>query len=149
LGGREAFPIAHRVNLLTYSSGVPGQGIEKSLGNCESRTGCRSSCAALRLGSSAAAFVSGSDFLPHSASTNGGVADFGEAVATLNHLAVKWCPIGGLAVNCYVSPVYAVDAEFVVVSEALDTVAKRVKDQVDLLRIAEQYPETSPLMPPS
>ncbi len=30
-----------------------------------------------------------------------------------------WCLIGGLAVNCYVEPVYTIDADLVVVSENL------------------------------
>ncbi|MEN3368955.1 MAG: hypothetical protein V7609_1098 [Verrucomicrobiota bacterium] len=50
--------------------------------------------------------------------TNGGTSDFGEAVAVLDRHG-PWCLIGGLAVNCYVEPVYTVDADIVVVSQHL------------------------------
>jgi hypothetical protein len=48
--------------------------------------------------------------------TNGGSSDFAEAVAILDRTG-RWCLIGGLAVNCYVEPVYTVDADIVVASE--------------------------------
>jgi hypothetical protein len=53
--------------------------------------------------------------------TNGGSSDFAALVKVLNRNA-PWCLIGGLAVNCYVEPVFTVDADVVVVAEKLDTI---------------------------
>jgi hypothetical protein len=50
--------------------------------------------------------------------TNGGSSDFAQVSAILKHHG-PWCLIGGLAVNCYVEPVYTVDADIVVVAERL------------------------------
>jgi hypothetical protein len=54
--------------------------------------------------------------------TNGGASDFAAAVEILRAYA-PWCLIGGLAVNCYVEPVYTIDADIVVVTEKLGVVA--------------------------
>jgi hypothetical protein len=54
--------------------------------------------------------------------TNGGRSDFAEVVSLLAKADPGWCLIGGLAVNCYVSPVYTVDADFVVVSAMIEVV---------------------------
>jgi hypothetical protein len=51
--------------------------------------------------------------------TNGGASDFAVAVGVFDRFG-PWCLIGGLAVNCYVDPVYTVDADFVVVSDHLE-----------------------------
>jgi hypothetical protein len=51
--------------------------------------------------------------------TNGGASDFAAVVGILDHHG-PWCLIGGLAVNCYVEPVYTVDADIVLVAENLD-----------------------------
>ena len=53
--------------------------------------------------------------------TNGGASDFAEVVNVLNRNK-PWCLIGGLAVNCYVEPVYTVDADIVVVAEHLSAI---------------------------
>jgi hypothetical protein len=53
--------------------------------------------------------------------SNGGATDFAEAVAILNRTG-QWCLIGGLAVNCYVEPVYTMDADFVAVTENRDAI---------------------------
>ena len=156
--------------------------------------------------------------------TRGGRSDFAEVVSILAKADPGWCLIGGLAVNCYVSPVYTVDADFVVVSAMIEAVvamlaakgfqirrfefsvnaqrpgsdlviqfttdqryqafiqraeprevlghripvaalpdiiqgkiwawedprrrlSKRTKDQADLVRIGEQYPDQRPLLP--
>jgi hypothetical protein len=50
--------------------------------------------------------------------TNGGASDFAEVVTVLNRNK-PWCLIGGLAVNCYVEPVYTVDVDLVVVAANL------------------------------
>src|SRR5436190_17172687 len=50
--------------------------------------------------------------------TNGGASDFAAVVKILNQHG-PWCLVGGLAVNCYVEPVYTMDADMVVVSASL------------------------------
>ncbi|HMF80663.1 MAG TPA: hypothetical protein VK562_04610 [Candidatus Acidoferrum sp.] len=143
--------------------------------------------------------------------TNGGASDFAELVTVLNENK-PWCLIGGLAVNCYVEPVYTVDVDLVVVGANVEQIGreleaarfrpgsklnvqfttdvryqdflaraterevlsrripvasledivrgkvwawkdeqrrstKRKKDELDLMRIAEAYPQLRPLMP--
>src|SRR5438132_6147577 len=51
--------------------------------------------------------------------THGGSSDFALLVRILNQHG-PWCLIGGLAVNCYVEPVFTLDADIVVVSGELD-----------------------------
>src|SRR5215831_1040942 len=58
--------------------------------------------------------------------TNGGRSDFAEVVSILAKADPGWCLIGGLAVNCYVSPVYTVDADFVVVSAMIEVVVAKL-----------------------
>jgi len=55
--------------------------------------------------------------------TNGGSTQFAEAVAILERKG-RWCLIGGLAANCYVEPVYTMDADIVVASENLSEIRK-------------------------
>ena len=50
--------------------------------------------------------------------TNGGTSDFDALVRILNKNK-PWCLIGGLAVNCYVEPVYTIDADIVIVADRL------------------------------
>jgi len=50
--------------------------------------------------------------------TGSGSSDFATLVAILNRRG-NWCLIGGLAVNCYVEPVYTLDADLVVVAAEL------------------------------
>jgi len=50
--------------------------------------------------------------------TNGGASDFDALVRILNKNK-PWCLIGGLAVNCYVEPVYTIDADIVIVADRL------------------------------
>src|SRR5438477_11615027 len=54
--------------------------------------------------------------------TKGGATDFGSAVSICRGLG-PFCLIGGLAVNCYVEPVFTLDADFVVVSSQLDSLS--------------------------
>lgn len=51
--------------------------------------------------------------------TGRGSSDFAILVRILNDHG-PWCLIGGLAVNCYVEPVYTLDADLVVVSSQLE-----------------------------
>jgi hypothetical protein len=57
--------------------------------------------------------------------TNGGSSDFA-TVAEILERHGPWCLIGGLAVNCYVEPVYTIDADIVVVAEQLAAIADRL-----------------------
>jgi hypothetical protein len=58
--------------------------------------------------------------------TNGGASDFTEVVAVLNRYK-PWCVIGGLAVNCYVEPVYTVDVHLVVVAANLERIGRELE----------------------
>ena len=57
--------------------------------------------------------------------TNGGASDFA-IVAEILARHGPWCLIGGLAVNCYVEPVYTVDADIVVVAQELEAIADQL-----------------------
>ena len=50
--------------------------------------------------------------------TGSGSSDFATLVSILNRRGA-WCLIGGLAVNCYVEPVYTLDADIVVIASEL------------------------------
>jgi hypothetical protein len=58
--------------------------------------------------------------------TNGGASDFADVVAILDRYQ-PWCLIGGLAVNCYVEPVYTVDVDLVVVAANLSKIEAELK----------------------
>ncbi len=58
--------------------------------------------------------------------TNGGASDFAELVTVLNRNK-PWCLIGGLAVNCYVEPVYTMDVDLVVVAANLEQIGREVE----------------------
>ncbi|MEP6819480.1 MAG: hypothetical protein ABJA18_08085 [bacterium] len=53
--------------------------------------------------------------------TGSGSSDFATLVAILNRRG-SWCLIGGLAVNCYVEPVYTLDADIVVIASELPAI---------------------------
>lgn len=53
--------------------------------------------------------------------TGRGSSDFAILVRILNKHGT-WCLIGGLAVNCYVEPVFTLDADLVVVSRDLEAI---------------------------
>jgi len=57
--------------------------------------------------------------------TNGDSSDFALLVSILNRHG-RWCVIGGLAVNCYVEPVFTLDADIVVVSDELDAIKREL-----------------------
>jgi hypothetical protein len=59
--------------------------------------------------------------------TNGGSSDFALLVRILRQHG-PWCLIGGLAVNCYVEPVFTVDADIVVVSSRLAEISQSLRD---------------------
>lgn len=58
--------------------------------------------------------------------TDGGASDFAELVTVLNRHK-PWCVIGGLAVNCYVEPVYTVDVDLVVVAANLPRIERELE----------------------
>jgi len=53
--------------------------------------------------------------------TNGGSSDFALLVSILDKHG-RWCLVGGLAVNCYVEPVFTIDADLVVASSELPAI---------------------------
>src|SRR5260370_20931814 len=53
--------------------------------------------------------------------SNGGVTDSSALVDMLNKRGL-WCVVGGLAVNCYVEPVFTMDADIVVASSELSAI---------------------------
>src|SRR5229473_788224 len=53
--------------------------------------------------------------------TGSGSSDFALLVSILNQHG-PWCLIGGLAVNCYVEPVYTLDADIVIASRELELI---------------------------
>jgi hypothetical protein len=53
--------------------------------------------------------------------TGSGSSDFATLVTILNRRG-NWCLISGLAVNCYVEPVYSLDADIVVIASALPAI---------------------------
>src|SRR6267378_6007347 len=57
--------------------------------------------------------------------TGGGSSDFALLVSILNEHGV-WCLIGGLAVNCYVEPVYTLDADIVVAATEADSIKQEL-----------------------
>jgi hypothetical protein len=58
--------------------------------------------------------------------TNGGTSDFAE-VASILERHRPWCVVGGLAVNCYVEPVYTVDVDLVVVAANLSQIERALE----------------------
>ena len=62
----------------------------------------------------------------YEAVTHGGASDFADLVAILNRNK-PWCLIGGLAVNCYVEPVYTVDVDLVVAATKLANIETELK----------------------
>jgi hypothetical protein len=53
--------------------------------------------------------------------TGSGSSDFAVLVGILNEHG-RWCLIGGLAVNCYVEPVYTLDADIVVAVTEIEAI---------------------------
>lgn len=58
--------------------------------------------------------------------TNGGASDFARLVTVLDRHK-PWCLIDGLAVNCYVEPVYTVDVDLVVVAANLEQIGRQLE----------------------
>lgn len=60
--------------------------------------------------------------------TKGGATDFALVIRTCDSFG-PYCLIGGLAVNCYVEPVYTLDADIVVISASLPDLIARLEGQ--------------------
>lgn len=58
--------------------------------------------------------------------TNGGTSDLADVAAILNRHK-PWCLVGGLAVNCYVEPVYTIDVDLVVVTQNLPQIKRELE----------------------
>ncbi len=54
--------------------------------------------------------------------THGGATDFAQVIAACESFG-PYCLIGGLAVNCYVEPVYTLDADIVVIALRLSNLS--------------------------
>lgn len=70
--------------------------------------------------------------------TGSGSSDFALVVSILNRHGA-WCLIGGLAVNCYVEPVYTLDADIVVIASSLAAI------KIDLIAAGfsvEEFPHS-------
>ncbi|MBZ5723374.1 MAG: hypothetical protein LAP87_00110 [Acidobacteriia bacterium] len=60
--------------------------------------------------------------------TEGGATDFALLIAACERFG-PYCLIGGLAVNCYVEPVYTLDADIVATARLLPGLAAHLRDQ--------------------
>jgi hypothetical protein len=70
--------------------------------------------------------------------TGSGSSDFATLVSILSRRGA-WCLIGGLAVNCYVEPVYTLDADVVVAVSELP----KIKDElIDAGFSVEEFPHS-------
>jgi len=70
--------------------------------------------------------------------TGSGSTDFATLVTILNRRGA-WCLIGGLAVNCYVEPVYTLDADIVVIASALPEIKNEL---IDAAFTIEEFPHS-------
>ncbi|MDQ2937242.1 MAG: hypothetical protein M3R67_07015 [Acidobacteriota bacterium] len=70
--------------------------------------------------------------------TGSGSSDFATLVRILDRHG-RWCLIGGLAVNCYVEPVYTLDADVVVASSELSAI---VAELVESGFSVEEFPHS-------
>lgn len=60
--------------------------------------------------------------------THGGATDFARLIGVCESFG-PYCLIGGLAVNCYVEPVYTLDADLVVIASNLTKLSARLQEQ--------------------
>jgi hypothetical protein len=63
--------------------------------------------------------------------TRGGATDFARLIEACESVG-PYCLIGGLAVNCFVEPVYTLDADIVVIATGLSTVSDALAPGSDL-----------------
>jgi len=60
--------------------------------------------------------------------TQGGATDFARVIRACESFGT-YCLIGGLAVNCFVEPVYTLDADFVVIASGLSKLVVYLQEQ--------------------
>ncbi len=60
--------------------------------------------------------------------TRGGATDFAKVIEACESFG-PYCLIGGLAVNCYVEPVYTLDADIVLIASSLPRLSWRLREQ--------------------
>jgi len=60
--------------------------------------------------------------------TQGGATDFARLIAACEAFG-PYCLIGGLAVNCFVEPVYTLDADIVAIASSLARLAAHLREQ--------------------
>ncbi len=60
--------------------------------------------------------------------TQGGATDFARLIAACESFG-PYCLIGGLAVNCYVEPVYTLDADLVTIAASLPNLSAHLREQ--------------------
>ena len=60
--------------------------------------------------------------------TGGGATDFARLIGACESLG-PYCLIGGLAVNCYVEPIYTLDADLVVIASGLSKLSEYLQEQ--------------------
>jgi hypothetical protein len=77
--------------------------------------------------------------------TKGGASDFVRLIEICQVFG-PYCIIGGLAVNCYVEPVYTVDAAVVVTASSLDALTERL--EAERYKI-ERHPHSVNALPAS
>jgi hypothetical protein len=68
--------------------------------------------------------------------TKGGASDLARVIAACE-LFGPYCLIGGLAVNCYVEPVYTLDADIVAVAENLEGLSQHLRSEGFVLEAHE------------
>ena len=60
--------------------------------------------------------------------TRGGATDFARLIKACESFG-PYCLIGGLAVNCYVEPVYTLDADIIVIARSLSMLSAHLQEQ--------------------
>ena len=75
--------------------------------------------------------------------THGGATDFARLTAACESFG-PYCLIGGLAVNCYVEPVYTLDAGIVLIASGLPGLTQHLQEQGFKI---EEHPHTWNVVP--
>src|SRR6266404_1924480 len=70
--------------------------------------------------------------------TQGGATDFARLIEACKSFG-PYCLIGGLAVNCYVEPVYTLDADLIVIASGLSKLSAHLQEQGFKI---EEYPHS-------
>jgi hypothetical protein len=76
--------------------------------------------------------------------TQGGATDFARVIGVCESFG-PYCLIGGLAVNCFVEPVYTLDADLVVVASSLPKLSVHLQEQGFKV---EEHPHSVNVLPP-